>query len=407
MSARELSPLLPDGPTSAVEVAPGGDRIEPQGTNDIAPRPITSDSSVTSHSDATRALSVDQRSADGLDAGADGLPGAPTSARTSVARDDEPREAIPLDQGSSPAAGAPSPAVPSSGGSRAYLPALQRRSLRIGEIMLSRGLIGAGDIETVLEEQRAVKARFGEILIARGIADASDVVWALSQQAGAGEGPVMLQAGASEELVMVRQPYGQASEIIRSLRAQLLSTVLSPELKPRRALALVSANGGDGKTYLAANLALSLAQLGGRTIVVEADLRSPRLHEVFMLPPGGAGLTGTLSGSHLLRESVAALPDLPNLHLLPAGSAPANPVELLQQPAFALLLTTLLSQYDHVLVDTAAFDAGTDARVVAERCGMAIALARKGRTRMDSVHAALSQLQRAGVKIAGLVMNSH
>jgi tyrosine-protein kinase Etk/Wzc len=80
---------------------------------------------------------------------------------------------------------------------------------------------------------------------------------------------------------------------------------------------------------------------------------------------------------------------------------------LLQQPAFNLLMSSLVQQYDHVVVDAPAFDAGADAQVVAERCGLVLALGRKGHTRMDALQSMLNQLRRVGVAIAGMVINTH
>src|SRR5690606_31496730 len=113
--------------------------------------------------------------------------------------------------------------------------------------------------------------------------------------------------------------------------------------EPRRALAIVSPNSGDGKTFFSANLAIALSQLGGRTLLVDADMRGPRQHEVFGVE-GTAGLSGLLSGRAEANVIIQA-PDLPSLFLLPVGITPPNPLELVERPAFGLLLRELLNKF--------------------------------------------------------------
>jgi protein-tyrosine kinase len=278
---------------------------------------------------------------------------------------------------------------------------------RVGEILTRAKRMAAASVELVLKQQHLGGGRFGEIAVAMGLVDASDLLWALSQQSGRGHERFSTLAGASPELVVARDPQGAAAEGIRELRSQLLDSVLHPESPQRRALAVVSARVGDGKTYLAANLALSLAQQEGRTILVEADLRTPRIQRLFGVPDPVLGLSAVLDGSGLLRDAIVSLPDIPDLHLLVAGACPGNPMRLLRQPATAVLMQTLLREYEHVIVDTPAVQAGADVRFITQSCGAAMIVARKDRSRMDDVYALVLQLQRSEVALAGLVMNRH
>ncbi|MCU0774792.1 MAG: hypothetical protein MUC74_09860 [Ideonella sp.] len=264
---------------------------------------------------------------------------------------------------------------------REAVPMVLRQRLPVGQILLQAGRLAPDDIDAVLEQQRSDPAKFGQIVVSRGLADMSDVLWALAQQTGAAQpAPQAESIGFSEELVVARNPHGPAAEVIRALAAQLLGPASSLQGAARRPLAFVSADVGDGKSYLVANLAILSALSGSRVAVVDADLRSPRQHQLLMSARGSiSGLAQVLTGEQLLRDVIMALPDLPNLHLLPAGAVPGSPVELLQRPGLDLLLRGLAT----------------------------VALARKGRTRMEDVHAGLSRLQRSGVTLAGLVMNSH
>jgi receptor protein-tyrosine kinase len=278
---------------------------------------------------------------------------------------------------------------------------------RVGEILTRARRMPAASVELVLKRQGQAAGRFGEIALAMGLVDASDLLWALSQQSGRGHERISPLAGASPELVVARDPQGAAAQGIRELRSQLLDGVLHPESPQRRALAVVSTGVGDGRTYLAANLALSLAQQRGRTILVEADLRAPRIQRLFAVPDPVLGLGAVLDGSGLLRDAIVSLPDIPSLHLLVAGVCSGNPLGLLMQPAAAVLMQTLLREYEHVIVDTPAVQAGADARSITQYCGAAMIVARKGRSRMDDVYALVLQLQRSEVALAGVVMNRH
>ncbi|MFO1297365.1 MAG: polysaccharide biosynthesis tyrosine autokinase [Rubrivivax sp.] len=328
-----------------------------------------------------------------------------SAADPGVAGDESlPGDAVPWPQAPQAAAAQPSYPVPMV---QSPLVAAAVRP-RVGEILTQARRMALANVDVVLKQQGRAGGRFGEVAIAMGVLDASDLLWALSQQSGLGrpEQRAGTLAGANAELIVVREPNSAAAEFIRNVRSQLLAGVFGAKDAPRRALAVVSADAGDGKTYLAANLALSFAQLGSRTMLIDADLRTPRLQRLFGTD-AVAGLAGVLDGSELLRDAVASLPDLPNLHLLAGGPSQRSPLELLEQPATTVLVETLTREYEHVIVDTPAASCGADMRVVAQCCGAAVVVARKGRSRMNDVQELVAQLQQSGLAMAGLVMNCH
>ena len=112
-------------------------------------------------------------------------------------------------------------------------------------------------------------------------------------------------------------PFSDEAEVFRELRSQLLMGVLRPD-QPRRALAVVSPNVGDGKTYLAANMAIAFSQLGGRTLLVDADMRTPRQQDC-SASATGPGLSSVLSG-RAEHERDPTVADLPSLYVLPVGT---------------------------------------------------------------------------------------
>ena len=135
-------------------------------------------------------------------------------------------------------------------------------------------------------------------------------------------------------------------------------------------------------------------------------MRTPRQQDVFGLGGMMEGLSGILTG-RAEDKVIHHVADLPSLYLLPAGAVPPNPLELVQRPAFGLLISELLTKFDYVLVDTPANEHGADARVIAAKCGAALVIGRKGRSRMDKMQALLASLGKAQIKLAGVAMNEY
>lgn len=292
----------------------------------------------------------------------------------------------------------PNPSDDERGGDAAPA-ALHDRS--IGEILRRTNRLSPEQIEQVLRHQHAHGIRFGEAAIALGLASDEDVLFALSQQFHYHYASVERRQ-FNAELVMANQPFSFQSEAFRAMRSQLLMRVFTGE-EPKRALAVVSPDTGDGKTFFSANMAVALSQLGGRTLLVDADLRGPRQHEVFGLA-NTAGLSGILSG-RAEANVILPVPDLPSLFLLPVGITPPNPVELVERPAFALLMRELVNKFDHVIVDTPALVYGADAGVIAAKCGAALVVARQGRSRVNRLQDLVAHLSDSPAKLAGVVMN--
>lgn len=278
-------------------------------------------------------------------------------------------------------------------------PAVYDRS--IGDIISQTNNLTAEQVERVLQHQRENGLRFGEAAIALGFASDRDVLFALSQQFHYPYAPEQ-QRAFSEELVVASKPFSHQAEAFRSIRSQLIMRVFTGDgSKP--ALAVVSPDSGDGKTYFAANLGVALSQLGGRTLLLDADMRGPRQHAVFGLE-NTSGLSGILSGRSD-GNVIQQVPDLPSLFVLPVGVIPPNPLELLERPAFGLLMRELTAKFDHVVVDTPAGIFGVDATVIAARCGAALAIARKGSSRMSALQDLVAMIAQTSALVAGVIVN--
>lgn len=278
-------------------------------------------------------------------------------------------------------------------------PGLHDRS--IGEIIRDTRNLSAEQVEKVLEHQRTTGKRFGEAAVALGYVSADDVLFALAQQFHYPYAP-QERRDASPELVMLNQPFSVQAESFRAIRSQVTMR-MNGASDVRSALAVISPDQGDGKSYFSANLAVALAQLGGRTLLIDADMRGPRLHSMFNIG-NESGLSGILSG-RVLSRVIQSIEHVPGLFLLPVGATPPNPLELIERPAFALLMKELTSKFDHVIVDTPAMIYGADAGVIAARCGGALVVARKNRSRTAALQDMVASLAESPAKVIGVILN--
>lgn len=271
----------------------------------------------------------------------------------------------------------------------------------IGDILAELRNLTAEQVEKVLDHQRMAGVRFGEAAVALGFVSKDDVLFALAQQFHYPFAPEDRRSHAPE-LVTLNEPFGSRAEFFRAMRTQLTMRAFV-DGEPRRPVAIISPDTRDGKTYCACNLAVTLAQLGGRTLLVDGDMRGPRVHSVFGVP-NKAGLSGILSG-RADRQVIQQVPGVDSLFVLPVGTTPPNPLELAERPAFGLLMRELASKFDHVLVDTPAAIYGSDASVIAARCGMALIVARKDKARISLLQDLVASFAGSPAKLVGVVFN--
>lgn len=275
----------------------------------------------------------------------------------------------------------------------------------IGHIIAAANKLTAEQVEQILAHQKRHGVRFGEAAVALGMANGEDVMWALSQQFHYPYAPGSATQ-LSAELVLASKPFSAQAEAFRVLRSQINMRLFAAD-QPKRAIAVISSEAGDGKSFFAANMAVAMSQLGGRTLLVDADMRNPRQHEIFGLDNSqGAGLSGILSG-RAEANVIRAVPDLPSLFIMPVGTVPPNPTELLERPAFGLLMKELVSKFDYVIVDTPAAEYGADGAIAAAHCGAALVIARKNATRVEAVQELVGSLANGPAQLAGVVLNEH
>jgi protein-tyrosine kinase len=281
--------------------------------------------------------------------------------------------------------------------------ALIRTDRCIGALLVEEGKLTPREVERVLERQRKEHTRFGEAAVRLGLISEDDVRFALAKQfdmphfTPASEGP-------SRELVAAFAPFHPRTEELRALRTQLLIRWYNPE-NGRKALVVASPENGDGRSYTAANLAIVFSQLGARTLLVDADLRKPRQHQVFALPEG-QGLSTILSG-RTDHKTNFPVPGMTRLSVLPAGPLPPNPQELLSRPAFASFMKDLNAIYDVIIIDTPPARHFADVQSVTFRAGDALVVTRKNHSSVATTQKVIRDLAATGARVVGTVVNEY
>ena len=203
------------------------------------------------------------------------------------------------------------------------------------------------------------------------------------------------------ELVPHERPRLSVSEAYRGLRTALLLSS-AEELK---VVAITSAGSGEGKTATSTNLAVVMAQLGRRVLLIDGDLRKPRLHEVFRIS-NRTGLVNVLAGGEDPSEVLSTV-GVPNLNIIPSGPVPPNPSELLSSDRMRELLRRARGRFDFVIVDTPPVLAVTDATIIGSMTDGVVLCLRAGKVLREDARTCRDRLVMAEVKILGSVLNRH
>ena len=203
------------------------------------------------------------------------------------------------------------------------------------------------------------------------------------------------------ELVTYHQGRSGHAESFRTLRTNLL---FQADGEPIRTLVVSSAIPGEGKTTTASNLAVAYAQQGLRVLLVDCDLRKPRVNELFRIERK-PGATELVLGQASLRETVHAFEAVENLYILPAGQLPPNPTELLGGNRMREVLNTLREEFEIVILDTPPLSGGADGAILGAMVDGVLLVVRAGQTDREQVRHAGRQLATVGANLLGAVMN--
>jgi protein-tyrosine kinase len=275
------------------------------------------------------------------------------------------------------------------------------RSRALGSILIEQGLLKAQDIDDIQRLAAANGLRFGEAALQLGLLTQRDVDVAIAQQFNYPTVPRGGKNGVADDVVAAYLPQSELIEPLRALRSQLSLRWETDH----KILAITSPGRAEGRSWLAANLATVFAQMGKRTLLIDADMRHPRQHVLFNLD-NAVGLSALLTG-RAGREIVCRIHPQLRLFVLPVGPLPPNPQELLGRQVFDLVLRLFSDQYDLIIIDTPAVAEVADAQIIAARADAAVLLARRNHTRLAQLSTTMRNLTQSGVSVIGSVITDH
>lgn len=208
------------------------------------------------------------------------------------------------------------------------------------------------------------------------------------------------QKDGSDSVVVATEPRSLMAEAFRSLRTNLEFAAVD---RPLRTILVTGPDPDSGKTTVAANLALSIALSGRRTLLLDADLRRPRIHKLLQLNQG-PGLTDIFRDATDVIGAVRTWGPHDELAVISSGAPPPNPAELLASVRMEEILAELRDEADTVIIDSPPFLVA-DAAILAARVDGVVLVVRPGRTTHDAIKAMLEQLRRADARVLGIVVN--
>jgi protein-tyrosine kinase len=269
---------------------------------------------------------------------------------------------------------------------------------RLGARLVQLGRLAPIDVQRIAQAQSKSTMRFGELAVKLGLVSRADVADALALQFNF---PSVPDWARRSELLVATTPRSGVAEAVRTLRTQLALHWMNK--RQTLCLAIVSADRGEGRSFIAANLALAFAQINERTLLIDMNLRQPRQHEIFRVG-NRYGVTSLLNGRDSGRE-IQRIEGYSSLYLLTSGPAPPSPQELLTARSLTPTLERLRKQFDIVLVDTPAWQCGADAQMIASQTGDALLVSAPQLATRQSTDQLLAALRRVGVSIAGAAVN--
>lgn len=213
--------------------------------------------------------------------------------------------------------------------------------------------------------------------------------------------PKLNQLNPTESSLLITHPMSSMAESYRALRTSISLLFDSESL---HTLLVTSPLVGEGKTTVAYNIAVAFAQAGKKVLLVDADMRNSRLHEMFGAGKS-PGLSEVLSGAPLLASHTRAHSTMPNLSLLPSGNKPAMPAELLCSKSFRDLLSSMKANYDLIVIDSPPMLLVTDASIMSAQVDATLAVVRTDLTNRRVLNGLPELLKRNGFGAVGFILN--
>ena len=204
------------------------------------------------------------------------------------------------------------------------------------------------------------------------------------------------------ELVIHDRPKSNVSEDIRTIRTNLQFTASQENSK---VILITSSVPGEGKSFISSNLAAAFAQMGESTLLIDSDLRLGRTHKIFNIS-NNEGLSNLLTGKNIVKlANYIVATNIPNLYVIPRGTVPPNPSELLNSENTKKLIQLVREKFDHVIFDGVPVNGLPDSLILATLVDRVVVVSAAGYTKIDDLNDTKKALEKVDANIAGVVMN--
>ena len=271
---------------------------------------------------------------------------------------------------------------------------------RMGDAYVKANKLTPFEVGVIVDSQKKFDLRFGDAAVKLGLLTDDDVSDVLNAQFNYTVFSAHDTSTISTTLDIWHEPKSESAEAIKRLRSELASRFAALETI---VISVLSPAAGEGKSHIAASLAIAFAQLNIKTMLIDADLRTPTQHLLFNLP-NQTGLSTILAKRSL--NSLTVIPEIaPNFWVLGSGPPPPNPVEILSAPKLKDLIDNFAKQISVFIVDTPSAMQWADAQVIAEQTGFALFVARENLTKLADLKTSKKEIQAQGVSVLGVVFN--
>lgn len=273
-----------------------------------------------------------------------------------------------------------------------------QRNQSIGKLLLQSGKLKPEDADKILHEQVVSGTRFGDAAVKLGLLKQKDIDEALSKQF---EFSYINTAETKVDSLVISayQPFSSSVEQIRALRGQLGIRWFDE----RKSLVLLGPESKVGNSVICANLAVSFAQLGKKTLLIDANMRHPTIHSLFNLENKRGFSDILVSRSNM--DVIHRFEGVDNLSIMTSGAIPPNPVELLGRSELGQLITELENLFDVIIYDTPAALDYCDAQMLLAKIKGAVLTVKKNRTSMNHIEQVKKEFAVINAEIIGSVLN--
>jgi chain length determinant protein tyrosine kinase EpsG len=272
----------------------------------------------------------------------------------------------------------------------------------VGETLVDAGLIKVADVEKIADIAAKRGIRFGQAAVESGYVSEPELAVALAQR----QHYPLLDKGANavaREVIAAFDKDHPFMDDLRVLRSQIKARFLKSGIDARRVIAVVSQDRGEGKSFTAANLAVSFAQLGERTLLIDGDMRNGRLHALFNVA-NDVGLTNVLASENDPMDVLKPVPGLENLTVIPSGPEVASPSDLLARDTMTYLLDIFARAFDIIIVDTPNASGKPDASLIVASTKGYVIVARENKSLISAVEKLATTMNSLDATLIGSVL---